>query len=170
MKKNILTIIIMAATIINLVLSAVLVFSVMPAMNKTSNLVDKVSSVIDLEIDSKDDESEDYTIADLERIEITYDSNVNINLQKEDDGEIHYAVIGGMTVSLNKKAEDFEDIKKLLDESTVYVEDVVQEVLSGFTYSNIDKAAAQQEAVKRLQEKYDTKCIVELSIKNFLKA
>ena len=50
MKKNILTIIIMAATLINVVLSVVLVFAVMPAMNKTSALVDKVSSVIDLEL------------------------------------------------------------------------------------------------------------------------
>ena len=169
MKKNILTIIIMASTIINLVLSAVLVFSVMPAMNKTSNLVDKVSSVIDLEIDSKDDESEDYTIADLERIDITYDDKVNINLQKEGD-EMHYAVIGGMTVSLNKKAEDFEDVKKLLDESTVYVEEIVQEVIGEYTFSNIDKITIQQESIKRLQEKYDTKCIVELALKNFLKA
>ena len=40
MKKNILTIIIMAATLINVVLSVVLVFAVMPAMNKTSALVD----------------------------------------------------------------------------------------------------------------------------------
>ena len=53
MKKNILTIVIMAASIINLILSAVLIFSVMPTMNKTSNLIDKVSSVIDLEIESQ---------------------------------------------------------------------------------------------------------------------
>ena len=53
MKKNILTIVIMAATLVNLILSAVLVFSVMPAMNKTSNLVDKIASVIDLEIEGR---------------------------------------------------------------------------------------------------------------------
>ena len=40
MKKNILTIVIMAATLVNLILTIVLVFSVMPAMNKTGNLVD----------------------------------------------------------------------------------------------------------------------------------
>ena len=65
MKKNILTIIIMAATLINVVLSVVLVFAVMPAMNKTSALVDKVSSVIDLEIEDPNAEEEEYTMSDL---------------------------------------------------------------------------------------------------------
>ena len=51
MKKNILTIVIMASTLLNLILTIVIVFSVVPAMNKTGKLVDKVASVIDLEIE-----------------------------------------------------------------------------------------------------------------------
>ena len=62
MKKNILTIVIMAATLINLVLSAVMIFSVVPAMNKTSNLVDKVASVVDLEIEDANKDAQDYTV------------------------------------------------------------------------------------------------------------
>ena len=65
MKKNILTIVIMAATLINLVLSAVMIFSVVPAMNKTSNLVDKVASVVDLEIEDANKDAQDYTVEDL---------------------------------------------------------------------------------------------------------
>ena len=83
MKKNILTIVIMAASIINLVLTAVLIFSVMPAMNKTSNLIDKVASVIDLEIESKNEKNEQTPVENLEVFEIPYEANVNINLQKE---------------------------------------------------------------------------------------
>ena len=44
MKKNILTIIVMAVSIVNLVLGIVLVFSIVPASNKTAALVDKVAS------------------------------------------------------------------------------------------------------------------------------
>ncbi len=69
MKKNILTIVIMAASIINLVLTAVLIFSVMPAMNKTSNLIDKVASVIDLEIESKNEKNEQTPVENLEVFE-----------------------------------------------------------------------------------------------------
>ena len=65
MKKNILTIIVMAVSIVNLVLGIVLVFSIVPASNKTAALVDKVASVIDLNIDDPNSEEQDYTIDDL---------------------------------------------------------------------------------------------------------
>ena len=63
MKKNILTVVIMASCVINLVLTIVMVFSIVPAMNKTNKLVDKVASVIDLEIDKE--EEADYSVENL---------------------------------------------------------------------------------------------------------
>ena len=52
MKKNILTIVIMACTVLNLVLNIIIIFSIVPASNKTNKLVDKVASVIDLELEN----------------------------------------------------------------------------------------------------------------------
>lgn len=49
MKKNILTIIIMALTVINVILTAVVLFSAVPAMNRTNNLIKKITEVVDLE-------------------------------------------------------------------------------------------------------------------------
>lgn len=169
MKKNILTIVIMAAALVNLILSIVLVFSIMPAMNKTSRLVDKVSSVIDLEIESGKDEEQEYTIADLTPIEVTYETSVKINLQPEGD-KAHYCVLDGIVVSLNSKAKDYKDINKSLGENNVYVSDIVKEVISGYPASTIDEVTVRQEAVKRLQEKYNTKAIVEISLPGFLVA
>ena len=63
MKKNILTIIIMASCLLNLILTAVIVFAVVPTMNKTSQLVDKVATAIDLETD--EEASGDYSIDNL---------------------------------------------------------------------------------------------------------
>lgn len=169
MKKNILTIVIMAASIINLVLTAVLVFSVMPAMNKTSNLIDKVASVIDLEIESKDEKNEMTPVENLEMFEIPYESNVNINLQKDaGDEESHYAVISGIRVSFDKEADGFSDVKALIEGNTTYVEDIVKETISAYTKSTITEEKIRQEAVKKLQERYDTKCIVEISLPGYL--
>lgn len=169
MKKNILTIVIMAASIINLVLTAVLIFSVMPAMNKTSNLIDKVASVIDLEIESKNEKNEQTPVENLEVFEITYEANVNINLQKEaGDEQDHYAVIKGIRVSFDKEADGFSDVKGLIEKNTTYVEDIVKETISSFSASTISEEKVKQEAVKKLQERYDTKCIVEISLPGFL--
>lgn len=170
MKKNILTIVIMAASLINLVLSAVLIFSVMPAMNKTSNLVDKVASVIDLEIEDADAAEAEYTIEDLVPFDIAYEKSANIRLQPSSDGEAHYVVIDGITISYNKNADDYSKVSGMITENTAYVEDIVKETIGEYSFDNMDQNKIKQEAVKKLQEKYNTECIVDVILKNFLPA
>lgn len=170
MKKNILTIVIMAASLINLVLSAVLIFSVMPAMNKTSNLVDKVASVIDLEIEDKDSDATDYTIEDQLTYAINYDTSVKINLQKEADGDAHYAILDGIVVSYNSKAEDYAKVSEMISTTDIYVQDIVKETIAQYGFTTIDQTKVRQEVVKKLQEKYNTKCIVDISLPGFLTA
>lgn len=172
MKKNILTIVIMAATLINLILSVVLVFSVMPAMNKTGNLVDKVASIIDLEIDAKEEE-EEYTIDDLVPYNIDYEKSLKINLQRDpgdESGSAHYAIFDGIVVSFNQNAEDYSKISESVQTADVYVQDIVKETIGEYSLSTIDQTKIKQQAVKKIQEKYNTKCIVEISLKGFLTA
>lgn len=163
MKKNILTVIIMAATVMNLILTVVLVFSVMPAMNKTSNLVDKVASVIDLEIAGSEAE---YNIQDLQTYAIEFDDkSLNVNLQKDaGDDKAHYVVIDKIVVSFNSKADDFEDIQKTVQTADVYIQDIVKETISQYTATTVNEAAVREEAVKKIQEKYGTKSIVDISL------
>lgn len=170
MKKNILTIVIMAATLINVILSAVLVFAVMPAMNKTSALVDKVASVIDLEIEDANAEEQEYTMQDLQVVENLYDDKLNINLTKDagDGNKQHYAQIGGWTLSLNSKAEDFSDINDSITANKVYVDDIVKETISSYTATTIDEAKLRAEIIKKVQKKYNTKATVEISLKGLL--
>ncbi len=171
MKKNILTIVIMAATLVNLILTIVLVFSVMPAMNKTGNLVDKVASIIDLEIEDKDAEEEEYTVGDLEPYNIEYEKPLNINLQK-DPGDAadkaHYAQLSGIVVSFNTKADDYSAISEEVQKADIYVQDIVKETIGEYSKATIDETKVKQEAVKKIREKYNTKCIAEISLKGFL--
>ena len=162
MKKNILTVVIMAATVINLVLTIVLVFSVMPAVNKTSNLIDKVASVIDLEIEDKS-QDEEYTMADLEPLSMAYEGKQTWNLaMAEGSDEKHYIQLEGITLSLNTKAEDFEDIKTQISTNDVYARDLVKKTITSYSIDNFDQAKACKECAKKLQEMYDTKAIVEV--------
>lgn len=166
MKKNILTVVIMAATIMNLILTAVLVFSVMPAMNKTSNLVDKVASVIDLEISGSEAE---YSIQDLQTYAIEFDKAQNINLQKDaGDDRAHYASINKIVVSFNSKAEDFADVQQTVQTADVYIQDIVKETVSQYTATTVNESVVREEAVKKIQEKYGTKCIVDISLPGWI--
>ena len=100
MKKNILTIIIMASCLLNLILTAVIVFAVVPTMNKTSQLVDKVATAIDLETD--EEASGDYSIDNLEPYSIAFENKQTINLKPDEgDNTSHFAVLEGVTISFN---------------------------------------------------------------------
>lgn len=171
MKKNILTIVIMAATVVNLILTIVLVFTIMPAMNKTSNLVDKVASVIDLEIESEEDDSNNYTIADLVTYPIAYETSARINLQKDaGDSTAHFALLDGIVISFNSTAEDYESVNESIQKADVYIQDIVKETISSYTITTINEATVKAEAIKKIQEKYNTKCIVDISLTGFLTA
>ncbi|MBO4395884.1 MAG: hypothetical protein J5819_06015 [Eubacterium sp.] len=166
MKKNILTVVIMAATVINLVLTCVLVFSVVPAMNKTTNLIDKVASVIDLEIDDKQ-EDDDWTMADLDTYTITYEKKETLNLQpNEGDDTPHYYQLGGISISFNQKAEDYQTVSEQIKAQDVHAQSIIKETISSHRASDFDQAKVQSECVKRLQETYNTKCIVEVIFVN----
>ena len=82
MKKNILAILILAATLINLTLTAVCLFVVVPTATKTNNLITKVASILTLEVEGVPlQPSEDHVaLSDLDRFAI--DEEMTIPLSK----------------------------------------------------------------------------------------
>ena len=51
MKKNLMTVIILALVLVNLVLTAILAFTIIPQTRKSNQLIDKIASAIDLELE-----------------------------------------------------------------------------------------------------------------------
>ena len=50
MKKNLLAVIILALVLVNLILTAVLVFSIIPQTKKSNELIDQVCAAINIEL------------------------------------------------------------------------------------------------------------------------
>lgn len=167
MKKNILTVVIMASTVINLILTIVMVFSIVPAMNKTNKLVDKVASVIDLEIEKEEDQQ--YSVEDLEAYPITFESKQTINLKSDPgDSESHFVVLEGIVVSFNKAADDYSEISESVKAADVYIRDFVKEAISEQTISTLDENAVKEEALKKIQDFYGSKCVVRISLTGYM--
>lgn len=165
MKKNILTIVIMASTVTNLVLTAVMMFSIVPAMNKTNKLIDKVATVIDLETE---EEEEGTQWENLETYDIAFESKQTINLKDGGDKEAHYVVIDGVTVSFNKEAEDYDKVSESVKAANVYIIDCVKEAISEQTISTLDEQAVKDNALAKIQDFYGSKCVVRLSLSGFM--
>ena len=109
MKKSLLQIITLALAVVNLVLTALLIFTCMPAINKTSNLVNKICEIVDLDIQGSSDEPETVDITKLEEVAVTFngDSTTSLNLKTGDDGKAHVIVVG-MSIILNKDHADYK--------------------------------------------------------------
>ncbi len=168
MKKNILTIVIMACTVLNLVLNIIIIFSIVPASNKTNKLVDKVASVIDLELE-KEEENDYDVINDLEEYEIKFDNKQTINLKQGDDGQSHYVILEGVSVSFNKEADDYSDISSSVKEKTsVYVVDCVKEAISEQTIQTLNETTVKELALAKIQELYNSKCIVGITLLGYM--
>ncbi|MCI9420548.1 MAG: hypothetical protein HFG32_11140 [Eubacterium sp.] len=166
MKKNILTIVIMASTVLNLVLTIIMVFSIVPAMNKTNKLVDKVASVIDLELEKEEDKN--YDVKDLEPFDIPFENKQTINLKQGGDGESHYVILEGISVSFNKEADDYSDVSESVKAASVYVVDCVKEAISEQTIQTLNENTVKELALAKIQEFYDSKCVVRISLLGYM--
>ena len=54
MKKNMLAIVILAATIVNVVLTALMLFTVIPKAQRTDALIQKICAILDMELENPD--------------------------------------------------------------------------------------------------------------------
>ena len=167
MKKNILTIVIMAASLLNLVLTIVIVFAVVPTMNKTSQLVDKVATAIDLE--TKEEEAGDYSIESLEPYSITFENKQTINLKPDEgDKESHFDILEGVTISFNTEAEDYKEVSESVKAKDVYISEIVKETIADQSMKTLDQNEVKKQALAKIQELYGGKCIVRLSLNGFM--
>ena len=101
MKKNLITVIILALVVVNLVLTAVLTITIIPETQKANELITKVCSAIDLDLQAGDTAgSLSIDVADMVDYPVNSGETLTINLV---DG---YAVLG-ISLSLDSTNEDY---------------------------------------------------------------
>lgn len=143
MKKNMLTVVILALSLLNLVLSAVIVFTVLPASKRTDNLVTEVASIIKLEMEAEKEESYDPTT--LEIYKITPDSSIMANLKMGADGKVHAAKMDAVTIYINKNSADYATYSEGITNGN-YDSRIVEFVtnnLTAYTYDDLQNGGKQ---------------------------
>jgi len=144
MKKNLISILILALLVVNVVLTAIMMFSVMGAAKKTSKLVTEISTALNLELSGNEgtEGPAAITIADLESVDIA--DQLTIPLAIGDDGKTHYCVVK-VTFYLNKTSEDYETMAPVFTANTSLNKSVVNTVIGKYTY---DEAQRSTDAMK----------------------
>jgi len=166
MKRNLITVIILALCIVNLILNVMLVFVCMPSAKKTNNLITQIASVLDLELEK----NEELPKVELENIG-TYNVEAQVvNLKDDGSGTSHYVQVG-LTLELDKSSKDYENLIAVLQGAEGPVFDEARNVIQGYTYTEVTDQATQEKIKKQilssLQEKYATQCIYRVSFSKF---
>ena len=171
MKKKMRTIVAIALSFVNLILTAVIMFSVVSSAKATNTLVSNIASIIDLELESNTTNNK-VPIGDMDVV--TFDKSLQINLKGSGDGKDHYAVIDQISLYLIKTEDDYKTISENMKNSDTKsgyestIDEIVGNQFSQYTKEEVqnNREAIKAAALKAVQEKFGTQTIAELAFKN----
>lgn len=171
MKRNLLSIIVIALLVVNIALTAVIMVSVVGASKKTAALVADIATLAKIDISGLPTtaltEENNVTMADTAVYNIT--KELTIPLKLGEDGVAHYAV-GNVSLSLNKNHADYKTYnEETLATSEGIITDIIFSVLGNYT---VEEARSNSEQIKaemleKIRAKFDSEVIYGVSF-NFL--
>ncbi len=168
MKKNLMSVLILALVVVNLALTALLLLTVLPQSKKANELITKVVSAIDLELESGQvTNSNTIPISDLEVYAVNGGNAWLINLQSTDD-KAHHAQIA-VSLSMNTQDDGYKDGSEAIASKEALIMDVINRVIGGYTADVLkdDPQGAQQEILKELQQLFEDDFIVGVTFPTF---
>ena len=162
MKRNMLAIVILAATLINLTLSAVLIFTIVPKAQRTDELIAKIVSAIELETESGIGKNYG-EIAPEDQEEYVF-QNEYVNLKPIGD-EANVAM-ANITITVNKKHDDYATVQPLIEGKKTKIVAAVSSVLSDYAAAEVPMYTEDinKDALEKIQEIFQSKCIIEVTL------
>lgn len=160
MKKNLITVITLALVVVNLVLTVILTITILPETQKANELITKVCSAIDLDLESGSATSN--ANIPIDQIEVyNIDGEQTINLKQDGDGKDHFAMLT-VSISMDTKNSDYKDLKPQVEEKVNLIKGDINNIVSQYTIDEIknNQSAVQDEILKDLQKMFGSDFIV----------
>ena len=160
MKKNLITVITLALVVVNLVLTVILTITILPETQKANELITKVCSAIDLDLESGSATSN--ANIPIDQIEVyNIDDEQTINLKRDGDGKDHFAMIT-VSISMDTKNSDYKELKPQVEEKVNLIKGDINNIVSQYTIDEIknNQSAVQDEILKDLQKMFGSDFIV----------
>ena len=160
MKKNLMSVLILALVLVNLILTGILTITILPQTKKSNELVNKVCSAIDLDLESGSATSNaDIPIDQIDVYDI--EDQQTINLKSSGDGKDHFAVIT-VSISMDKKNKDYKDLQPEVENKVELIKGEINNIVSQYTIDEIknNQSAVQNEILKDLQKMFGSDFIV----------
>lgn len=167
MKKNLLSILILALLIVNIALTSVMMFSVMGASKKTTQLVTDIASVLQLELeDVNGEEAEMIPLSQTEVYNIS--EALTIALQPDAVGDTHYCLVS-VALSMNTKDKGYKTYgsAETMASYESLITSEITSVIGGYTVEELREPSAQEEARMKIldgiQKRFESEFVYNVS-------
>ncbi|MCR5602295.1 MAG: flagellar basal body-associated FliL family protein [Lachnospiraceae bacterium] len=163
MKKNLLSVIILALLVVNIALTGVMMFSTISANKKTVALVDQIASILNMEVKAPTatDVAKEVSILDTDTYNIA--DEMVITLKKGEDGAEHYAIVS-ISMSLDKTDERYAELQPLVAANESKIKSVINDTFGKYTKeeASANQKAIADEILTQLQTMFDSTFIYEV--------
>lgn len=164
MKKNLITVMVLALVLVNLVLTALLTITIVPQTKKANELITQVCSAINLELQSGSVTSDVSTVP-IDKL-ATYDiaDSLTINFKDGGDGVSHLVVLTA-SISMNMEADGYKEYGESIAEKETLIKDTLNTVIGSYTYDEFkaDTQGVRDAIVEKLHELFGSSFIVSVS-------
>lgn len=170
MKKNLITMIILTMGILNLLLTSLIVFTMVPNTIKTNKLIDKVASSIDLEIEplTGTTANQNVKIEDLEAYPITEDITINLkDIEGSKDG--NFALVSA-SLSINTKSKDYKALNGKIETNESSITEIIRDEFAKYNKNTVraNKDIIKEDILERIAEYFGSDFIVGISLGKFI--
>lgn len=169
MKKNLISIVILALLTVNIVLTSIMMFSVMSTNKKTAALVGKIASAISLDLGEGVNGEEEQKVVSMEDTMPYTISDMTIPLKRSEaegeDAKDHYALLS-VTLSMDSSSKDYKKYGEDLSTREDLIRGLINDVVSQFTLEefNANQQQVKEEILKSIQSLFDSDFIFDVSL------
>lgn len=167
MKKNLLSVLMLALLIVNIVLSSVTMISVTGTNKKTAQLVNNIATVLNLEYTTPGEEEEKKEVSMADTAVYNFEGSMTMPLASGADGTNRY-LICDIALSMDTTHEDYKTYGETMLDRESLIEDAITAVVSRHTEEDCrnDLEGLKEEILKEVQELFQSDFIYKIAISN----
>lgn len=167
MKKNLLTVLMMALLLVNIVLTSVLLFSVIGTNRKTNELVSNIATVMNLELTAPGEEAE-VQVSMKDTVVYSFEAPMTIPLMAEPDsaGSKQSYLRFEVALSMDSKNKDYKTYGEEISSKATLIKDAITSVVSTHTESECreDPEGLKQEILEAVQNLFQSDFIYQIAL------
>ena len=163
MKKNLLSVLILALLIVNIALTGIMMFSTLSANKKTVQLVDQIAAILNMEVKAPLDTSELKEVSILDTDTYNIEDEMVITLKRGDDGAEHYAIVS-ISMSMDKTDEKYAELQPLVAANESKIKSVINDTFGKYTKeeASANPKAIADEILTQIQNMFESTFIYEV--------